>query len=141
MSHLTCPKCRQAVSDDALDTGLCPYCGYDGAMVIGASSKSAWLIATMAVVGVGFALGAYLLFSPVDVPRQVPGHLTAVLNPVHVPPQIGNPTPPDIAPAPRPVVIGAKNDPKPAPFVVAPPKKNAWNPAPARLGPLEQINA
>lgn len=30
MQQLICPKCRHTQSDDALDSGECPYCGFDG---------------------------------------------------------------------------------------------------------------
>ena len=38
MSTLTCPKCRHAVPDEALDLGQCPACGFplDGPVVLGA---------------------------------------------------------------------------------------------------------
>ena len=39
MTTLTCPKCRQGLTDDALDVGQCPLCGFplDGPVVLGAA--------------------------------------------------------------------------------------------------------
>ena len=70
MTHLECPTCRQFVSDHALDAGQCPFCGYDGAMVVAASPKRAWLIATVAVV-VGGACARGVLAHP---PRSTNPH-------------------------------------------------------------------
>jgi hypothetical protein len=132
MSHLACPTCRQFVSDQALDAGECPFCGYDGAMVAAASPKRAWLLSTIAVVLCGGALGAYLL-----VPRSEPTRLGAnevATAPPPLPPSI--PADPEVSPPPRSVV--------PPPVVAAPPvppRKNPWNPKLAVEGPVERIDA
>lgn len=66
MTTLTCPKCRQGMTEEALDTEQCPRCGFpiDGPVVL-ATGQSAtsprWgLIATLtllvgAAVGMGYA--------------------------------------------------------------------------------------
>jgi hypothetical protein len=131
MSYLACPTCRQFVSDQALDAGECPFCGYDGAMVAAASPKRAWLLSTLAVVLCGSALGAFLL-----VPRSEPTRVGAnevATAPPPLPPSI--PADPDVAPPPRSVV--------PLP-VTAPPaslRKNPWNPKLAVEGSVERIDA
>jgi hypothetical protein len=133
MSHLACPTCRQFVSDQALDAGECPFCGYDGAMVATSSPKRAWLLSTLAVVLCGGALGAYLL-----VPRSEPAGVGAKEVAAVAPPPLHqtNPVEPAVAPPPRWVV--------PPPVVAAPPaplKKNPWNPKLAVEGPVERIDA
>ena len=136
MTHLECPTCRQFVSDHALDAGQCPFCGYDGAMVVAASPKRAWLIATVAVVIGGAALGAYLLI-PRAQPIRIHDFETAVSNSRPALPHQPVPVVPEPAPPPRLVV----QQPTPLPVVAAPPKKNPWNPAPAVVGPIARIDA
>src|SRR5215471_80886 len=113
MSHLACPKCRQGISDAALDMGQCPSCGYDGPMVLaGASGKWAWLLATIGVVTVGVALGGYLLYpQQSDRPHATPDReLTAAAAP--------NPLPP--APPPHPVAPHEQVQPSLSPTPNAP---------------------
>jgi len=139
MSHLACPKCRLSVSDDALDAGQCPGCGYDGAMVALASPKWAWLAATLAVVGVGLAAGVYLLFPRQQWTRHPRTHPIAVAAPA--PNRPLERIEPDIAPAPRLVAPQVHTqvswEPAPPPHAFAPPKKE---PAPPR-GPIVRIDA
>jgi hypothetical protein len=140
MSHLACPKCRQVVSDDTLDTGQCPACGYDGAMMIRANRKWAWLAATFAIVGVGLAVGAYLLVPRQQWIRQARTQLIPPVSPT--PARLPKPVKIDVAPAPRPVAREvkpvAKVQPAPQPHALSPPKKES---APARVGPVIRINA
>jgi hypothetical protein len=133
MPHLACPKCRFAISDEALDAGQCPGCGYAGAMVFRASRKWAWLAATLAVIGMGLAASAFLL-----VPRPEPKRPATPLVAVGSRPPLPSPKPaePDIAPAPRPVVVEREKEP---PLIIASPRQK--NPAPVRLGPVIRINA
>jgi hypothetical protein len=142
MTHLACPKCRQAVSDDALDAGWCPSCGYDGAMIVVRSAKGAWLGATAAVVGAGIAVGAFLLASLPERPSPA-GPAVAVATPS---PQTLPASGPEPAPAPRPVRPAPDpgvQPPLPAepPLVAKPPKRNPWNPRPAPRGPVVRVDA
>ena len=105
MSPLACPKCRQAVSDDALDAGPCPNCGYDDAMVIPGSPKGAWLIATLAVVGVGAATAVFLLVPRPELARQTPRQQAAALLPPS--PPVPEPDNLALAPPPRSLPAGA----------------------------------
>jgi hypothetical protein len=169
MSNLACPKCRQVVSDAALDAGQCPCCGYDGPMVVAASGKWAWLIATLAVVLGGVALGGYLLF-PGTIPRaNNPGpDVAAVTQPPPLPPALTpeptpqpkpkevpppapqdkvEPTPKPEPPKPDPKPEPPKPEPKPEPIEVVPPPKPVVPPPkpkpvePVKPGPVVRIDA
>ena len=136
MSHLECPTCRQSVSDQALDAGECPFCGYDGAMVAAASPKRAWLLSTLAVILSGGVLGAYLLV-PRSEPIRVGANEAAAVAPS--PFQQTIPAEPAVAPPPRMV-----HSLPPLPVVAArpaPPRKNPWNPNLAVEGAVERIDA
>jgi hypothetical protein len=135
MSHLACPTCRQFVSDQALDAGECPFCGYDGAMVAAASPKHAWLLSTLAVVLCGGALGAYLLV-PRNEPTRVGAKKVALApSPLHQakPAELAVAPPPRLMNPPPRLPVAA------APF--APLRKNPWNPNLAVEGPVERIDA
>jgi hypothetical protein len=134
MSPLACPKCRQLVSDDALDAGVCPYCGYDGAMVFTCSPKGAWLVATALVVLMGASVGAYLLYPHSGSPRPVAGMPPAG----QAIPQASSiaPEPPDVAPPPRAVEMAGSIVPAPVPPVMRDPPK----PRPERRGPVVRID-
>jgi hypothetical protein len=148
VTSLTCPKCRQAVSDEALDAGQCPACGYDGPMVaLAPAAKWAWLVATLMVVGGGAALGGYLLF-PAP-PRPAPGPEVAAIIPpgaVHIPPKHVEPAVIAIAPPPRLVPPASpptppKKEPQaePVPVASVPPKKDLPRFDPP-VGPVVRIN-
>jgi hypothetical protein len=132
MSQLSCPKCRAAVSDDALDAGQCPACGYDGAMMAtGATAGSVWLIATVVVLAGGLALGTFMVLST-DGPRSQPDPILAFgpgLLPASSFPPAATPEP-AVAPEPRPSepVIGVAPEPRPHVAVAPRPKPNPWNP-------------
>jgi len=124
MTELACPKCRQAVSDAALDAGNCPCCGFDGPMVLASgSAKWAWLVATAAVVLSGVAAGGYLLIprngSPAATPAPAPEVAAVTPAPPLVDPPLPapQPGPPAVAPAPRPAERAAPPAPKPEPPV------------------------
>jgi hypothetical protein len=134
MSHLACPTCRQVVPDSALDAGECPFCGYDGAMIAAANHHQTWLIATLAVVLCGAALGAYLLI-PRPEPMRTRGLETAASRSAASPPSKQLPPEPERAPPPRFVL---PKSPPVLPSVAAPPKKNV--PAPAVVGPVQRID-
>lgn len=140
MSHLACPKCRQAVSDDALDAGWCPCCGYDGAMVVVGSAKWPWLAAATAVVGFGIAAGAFLLI-PRPERRSQPPALAAAPSTQQLPE-----TGPEAAPAPRPGQPVSDNGALPLPPADPPPvaklpKRNPWNPRPEPRGSVVRVDA
>ena len=63
MTTLTCPKCRQGMTDDALDRGQCPACGFplDGPVVLaapGASSGGTRLLIAAGVLVLLAGVGA-----------------------------------------------------------------------------------
>jgi|GEM_PF-3191097 len=71
MTHLTCPKCRQGVPDDALDVGQCPACGYplDGPVVLtGVRPRTGqmrlFLALGMVTLLAGAGIAGYLHFAP-----------------------------------------------------------------------------
>jgi hypothetical protein len=158
MSELVCPKCRQAVSDAALDAGNCPYCGFDGPMVLaGGGGKWAWLVATAAVVLSGAAVGGYLLIPRNSSPAATPAPEVAAVTPAPPPPvdpplpappptatgqqsSAPQPAPPAVAPAPKPVErasppkpeppVAPKPEPIPPPKPVVPPPMPVVAPAP-----------
>lgn len=144
MTSLMCPKCRQAVSDAALDAGQCPSCGYDGPMVsLVAGAKRAWLVVTLAVITGGVALGGHLLIRQ-PTPRLATPDTAVVIPPpvsqAHAPQNRGEPIAMQTAPAPRPVVPA--QSPMMEPIAVAPipvavvsPKKQP------PIGPVVRINA
>ena len=138
MTPLACPKCRQAVSDNVLDAGDCPCCGYDGAMVSHASPKGAWLVATIAVVGIGLGVSAFLLAPRPTTIRYEPKLPFAVASPAE--PQPPTPLKRTVAPAPRPIVLAATRSPTVPPAAIVP-KRNPSNPTGAPLGPVLRIDA
>jgi len=138
MSHLACPTCRRFVSDQALDAGECPYCGYDDAMIAAGNPKRAWLFSTIAVVVCGGALGAYLLVPRSEL-RPVGANNFVAAESSRTSRAQSIPSGPSIAPMPRPAV------PLSALSVVgmppAPPRMNPWNPNVAINGLVERIDA
>jgi hypothetical protein len=119
MTSLTCPKCRHGLSDEALDAGACPLCGFplDGPVVLSAPSGSGLqrllLPATAAAVTLLAVMG-YLLFG-----RDTPAVSPSAVEVGAAAPSIELPSKPPlpIAPPPREV--------KPAP----------WPPVPTDLKP------
>src|SRR5690349_24555367 len=72
MSTLTCPKCRQGITDDALDLGQCALCGFplDGPVVLGTPGGRAgqprWgLIATVVLL---LGAGGGVVYGFLDTP-------------------------------------------------------------------------
>ena len=133
VAHLTCPKCRLAVSDAALDTGECPGCGYDGAMVIATSAKGAWLVVTSVVVVAGLALGGYLLIPHPNAPRhlQVPTAIAKNQTQSHA-----HQRETALAPEPR-TLIHDDTPPRPRPPEAAP---SPHRPRPKSPGPVILID-
>lgn len=73
MTTLTCPKCRQGMTDAALDLGQCPACGFpiDGPLVFagGAKRRSPVLLFTLAgVIVAGAGVAGYALFGQTELP-------------------------------------------------------------------------
>ncbi len=74
MSTLTCPKCRQGMTDDALDVGQCPACGFplDGPLVLDGTNKRRPPALLFAVAGVLVAGAAgYAYFGQSEPTREV----------------------------------------------------------------------
>lgn len=84
MISLSCPKCRQALADDALDAGACPLCGFplDGPVLLSAPSRSrTWVlllgvVSLLALAGVGYAI--FTPDAPSEPNRQQPTAEVAV---------------------------------------------------------------
>lgn len=155
MTTLTCPMCRRGLSDDALDAGQCPLCGFplDGPVVLAApdprigntSTGPRFLLATAAlfVLAMVSALVAVVAMSTWPVPQQKPVEfvaqpLVAPAPPPSPQPELIPPLPP-LAPPPHEPQRLSANPPMPAvdppgigdkgpPIVVAPPKKDGPRP-------------
>lgn len=78
MPTLTCPKCCQAVTDDALDVGQCPACGFpfDGPVVLAQpgprSGKRLLIAAGLVVAFVGGGAAGLYFFNQNEIPRPQP---------------------------------------------------------------------
>lgn len=144
MTHLTCPKCRQGMPDDALDVGQCPACGYplDGPVVLTGEQAHAghtWLFLTLGTVTLLILMGAgiagYVHFTQ-EAPRtpnepEVASISTQQPIParIHIAPFPHEPKPKEsvelpiekIQPVPVDVMDPKKEEPKPIDVVI--PKK------------------
>lgn len=133
MTSLTCPKCRHGLSDDALDAGACPLCGFplDGPVVLSAPAGSGLqrllLPATAAAVMLLATIG-YLLFG-----RDAPAVSPPAVEVVAATPAVELPSKPPlpIAPPPREV--------KPAPWPPVPTDVKPPQPAPQPPAPQEPL--
>jgi hypothetical protein len=135
MTSLTCPKCRHGVTDDALDRGACPACGFpfDGPVVLGAGARGAprVLLAVTLMAAAGGA-GAAGYFVSARAPAEPTREVTE---------EKKTPTPPRevfVAPFPHEPRRAANPDPKkvdPVPPVppVEPPKKDGPRPVAAKV--------
>ncbi len=68
MTTLTCPKCRQRMTDAALDVGQCPACGFpiDGPLVFNGTAKRrspALLLAVTGVLVAGAGAAGYAYYT------------------------------------------------------------------------------
>lgn len=156
MSTLTCPKCRRGLTDDALDAGQCPLCGFplDGPVVlaapgttIGNASADPRFLLPTAILFVLAMVVAVVAMSNWPVPQQRPVEFVA--QPLAAPPPPPRPElipVPPLAPPPHepqrpganpsaPIVgppgIGDKKPPQP--IAVEPPKKKD-GPRPVGVG-------
>ena len=129
MTAFTCPKCRQAVSDVALDAGHCPACGFplDGPLVINTPRRRSpgWLLAVGGALVAATGVAGYAYLSP-----PAPRHETASAPPGELPPvAVRHVAPFPHAPKPRdeqaPVKVPNEKPSRPA---VEPPKKGGARP-------------
>lgn len=136
MTSLTCPKCRQGVTDDALDTGACPACGFplDGPIVLGAGRARGGVVTRVLLAGgllvavAGAGAAGYFVSA-----RTTPAKRTREV--AERTPEPVAPTPPKVihvAPFPREVKRTTEPDPKPVP-PVEPPKKGGPRPVAAQI--------
>jgi hypothetical protein len=132
MTTLTCPKCRRGLSDDALDAGQCPLCGFvfDGPVVLAAgtqigSPRFLFATAVLFILASVSAVAAVVAMSTWPVPQQ--RQIEFVAPPPPPPPPLPIPVPP-LAPPPHEPQRPDANPPMPPvdppePVAVEPPKK------------------
>lgn len=142
MTTLTCPKCRQGMSDAALDVGQCPACGFplDGPLVLDGAPRRhspALLVAVAGALVVATGVAGYAFLKPTDTPaadREVarepdpepPAVAVRHVAPFPHLPQPRDAQPPNQPPKAVPVVVNEK-PPQPAP-VIEPPKHDGPRP-------------
>jgi hypothetical protein len=153
MDSLSCPKCRRALPEDALDAGQCPLCGFplDGPVLLAAPGSHAGskllLFALGGVVLLAGVVTVYAVSDRSDPPPELvltkpairPEPATEAAPVTHIAPFPHAPKPSDASatnpPAPGAEPPGPKGDqgqppvPVPAPVpVVNPPKKDGPRP-------------
>lgn len=136
MTTLSCPKCRQGITDDSLDAGQCPACGFplDGPVVLANPGKRSYrlLIAlgAIAIVAVS-AIAGYAILNhsqptqpqPEFVEKPTPEEFVVHIAPFPHEPKRVEPESVPVEPRPTP-------KPEPTPVVVEEPPKKKDGPRP-----------